>query len=67
MSIDIVSFGIIVITSLALLAAKEMAMISGTRFSRHLGKILNIPIFIMVAVFVVLLALGTMDILRTAP
>ena len=67
MSIDVWSLGVIVVTTLVLLVAKELAMINGTEFSLQLSKYLNIPIIIMVAIFVLLLALGVMEILQIKP
>lgn len=57
-------FGAVVVTLLILLATKELAMINDTKSSVHLSKSLNVPIIIMVALFVLLLALGMTEILR---
>jgi len=59
--------GTVIVTSLILLAAKELTKINDTWYSVRLSKLLNVPIIIMVALFIVLVAIGIMGILRTAP
>ena len=57
--------GLVVIMSVVLLVAKDLAIVHNTRFSTRLSRLLNIPILFMVAVFAVLLLLGVMEILQT--
>lgn len=56
-------FGAVVVTSVILLAMKELAMISNTKFAVRLSKSLNAPIIIILALFVLLLTLAVMEIL----
>ena len=49
----------------AQITAKDLAIITNTRFSTRLSKLLNIPVVIMVAIFAALLLLGVMKILQT--
>jgi len=65
--VDTLILGVVVVITLILLAAKELAMISNTEFAVRLSKSLNVPIIIMVLLFVLLIALGIMEILWTEP
>lgn len=56
-------FGAVVVISVILLAAKELAMINDTEFALRLSKSLNAPITIILALFVLLLTLAVMEIL----
>lgn len=65
MDVEALSLGVIIVTALILLAAKELAMTNSTEFSTRLSHFLNVPIIIMLVVFGLLLAHGIIEILRT--
>ena len=65
MRVDEFSLGVVIIAALILLATKEVSMISDTKLAARLNRSLNMPIIVMVALFVLLLALGIMEILHT--
>ena len=67
MRVDEFTLGVVIVAALILLATKEVSMTSDTRLAARLNKSLNVPIIIMVALFVLLLALGIMEILQTMP
>ena len=59
--------GVVVIASLIILATKELANVSDSRFAVNLSKSLNIPRIIVVALFVAMIILGIMEILGLLP
>ena len=63
MSIDSLILGSIVVTSLILLAAKELAMMSENESAARLSKLLNLPLIIMLIIFILLLSFGIVEIL----
>ena len=67
MRVETLIVGLIIVTSLLLLAVKELAMTNGTGFANRLSKYLHVPIIVMVIMFIALLAFGIMEIQAEIP
>ena len=65
-AINSLNIGIVVVMTLIALASKELVMSKSTKLQVNLGKYLNIPIVIMVALFLYLLARAVIEVLRIA-